>query len=292
MAGSKQAGLVAVLAVVLGVGSFYALRPREPSYQGKSLTTWLKTINEDREGLPGDFFHAIQHMGTNAVPHLLKLLQRRPSRVKQTLYYAVNRVFGTELSYDKNVALAHLRSLAGFQALGPRANSVIPQLVALLDDPDLGVSASVVLGYMGPEATPVLMRRMVSTNPVIRWLAASALSDLGTNAEPAITLLVERLNDSSESADVQRSCARALGKIGKEPERVVPALAASLSNTEVRVPAMKALYLFGTNATGAIPALLPLLQDPNTNLAGATRRVLGIIDPEKWKPSSEKGGTP
>jgi len=119
-----------------------------------------------------------------------------------------------------------------------------------------------------------------------------ALSDLGTNAEPALTLLVERLNDSSESTDVQRSCATALGKIGKEPERVVPALAASLSNTEVRVPAMKALYLFGTNATGAIPALLPLLQDPNTNLAGATRRVLGTIDPEKWKPSPENGGTP
>ena len=134
-----------------------------------------------------------------------------------------------------------------------------------------------------------LITRFVRKGLRYRERHYEGLSDLGTNAEPALTLLVERLNDSSESTDVQRSCATALGKIGKEPERVVPALAASLSNTEVRVPAMKALYLFGTNATGAIPALLPLLQDPNTNLAGAARRVLGIIDPEKWKPVFGKG---
>jgi hypothetical protein len=283
MAGRKRAALVAALAIVLGIVSFEALRLREPSYQGKSLTKWLAIIDEDTDEISEELYHAVQQMGTNAVPHLLKLLQRRPSPTRERFYKLVNFVFRTELSDDTEVFLAYRRGLAGFQALGPRAKVAIPELISLLEDGD-GLPVIEALGYLGADASAPLMGCLESKNPETRSRAVDALNTLGTNAEPAIPLLLERLKDSSESRGVRLGCVITLAQLGRQPEHVVPALAASLSDRNLMVPAMHGLFLFGTNATAAIPALLPLLNDPDTNVAGVAQRVLAEIDRRNWTP--------
>src|ERR1043166_10284365 len=76
---ARKAVLVRIAAAVLGVAlTGYALWPREPRWQGRSLSSWLVDLAPDKP--PATRIAAaaaVRAVGTNAVPFLLDWMRER-----------------------------------------------------------------------------------------------------------------------------------------------------------------------------------------------------------------------
>jgi HEAT repeat protein len=82
---------------------------------------------------------------------------------------------------------------------------------------------------------------------------------------------------------VRYAAISALGKIGTEPDRVVPVLidATHDRSPTVRTSAVGALGLFGPNAKLAVPALVEFLSNAQTSMERwYAEKALRQIDPE------------
>src|SRR5581483_12103186 len=95
----KRAAFMALfLAAVIGGFICLLMPPGEPAYQGKPLSWWLS-----RSLAPGGVIYdlkdpkviecrdAIRHIGTNAIPNLLRILRAKDSRFKLAVVDLVER---------------------------------------------------------------------------------------------------------------------------------------------------------------------------------------------------------
>ena len=107
-------------------------REHEPEYNGIPLTTFL-----DRAvGAPnGELTQAITHIGTNALPHLVRAVDYRPSRWRYWLGFKIVRLRPTKLTgrvalwlmIDKAERRAD-SALVAFGILGSRAAPALADL--------------------------------------------------------------------------------------------------------------------------------------------------------------------
>lgn len=71
----KRIIFLALLLLLIAGLAIYLRRPKEPGYQGKTLTKWLQKYEADRtESGQAACARAINAIGTNGIPTLLKLL--------------------------------------------------------------------------------------------------------------------------------------------------------------------------------------------------------------------------
>ncbi len=114
--------------------------PGEPSYRGRSLGEWLKRRPDETE-IPQQARHAIQEMGTNAIPALLARLEYKDPK------------FGLP---DDEVTIG---AVGGFYVLGVSATPALPRLEQLLNGADrrLALFALVACSNMGTSSVPVIM---------------------------------------------------------------------------------------------------------------------------------------
>jgi peptidoglycan/xylan/chitin deacetylase (PgdA/CDA1 family) len=270
--------LVAVIALAVG----FTLRAREPRYQGKKLSQWLRQL----ESAPGiesaawqEAVHAVRQMGTNALPTLLNTLQASDPKWKVEAVDWVRQVLNRDLS-DRLVAGDWPRSLMGLHALGPAAGPAIPTLAAMITNanPDLADMAFLGLSQIGvAECVPALVHTLTNGNVILRPAAAVSLGSLRGHARDAVPALAASLTD--RDANVRIEAARALGFISQNPGVAVPALTRALSDTNAQVSRTAAVALggFGTEAEPALPALraLPVALEefPRRGIARAIVRV-------------------
>jgi hypothetical protein len=128
------------LAVLLAAGVVvYLLIPKEPSYQGRTLTQWLEWSTEDSRYLyifasdrpDPDFLStraAVQAMGTNAIPFLLEWSCASNSKAGAKIISWLNK----HLSERHQIWDAQQRQVAsdmGFGLLGDKARSAWPLFV-------------------------------------------------------------------------------------------------------------------------------------------------------------------
>jgi len=73
-----------LLILVLGVGAVVFLwrSPREPVYQGKSVSAWMRDLNGPNPLARSNAGVALHAMGPLAVPYLVESLNRRDSVFK------------------------------------------------------------------------------------------------------------------------------------------------------------------------------------------------------------------
>ena len=160
--------------------------PNEPVYGGKLLGEWLKTQDQDGN-LPGDAKEALQHMGTNAIPSLLKRL----------VY--VQPPFGLS-DFDVNIG-----AVRGFITLGEHAGPALPQLQTLMDSTngDIALHAMLAVCGTGSNAIPFLMKGLTNQFATVRGEAANYLAQgIGgrypEQTRAAIPLFVKLLIDADE----------------------------------------------------------------------------------------------
>jgi HEAT repeat protein len=212
---------------------------------------------------------------------------------------------------------------------GPEA---LPVLTALLGSPDARTRARVaeILGHLGPPARPALLRCLEDQEAVVRRQAEEAVLRVVAGAVPeALPGLLALL--ASPEPRTRAAAARVLGEIGPPARRALPALLCcsedqvaevrrqaedavlrvvpaagpervadltgllAAQNARVRHEAARLLGELGEGAGPAVPALLPLLEDPDWGVRSAPFEALKRIDAGtlasrlvEWLPSPDR----
>lgn len=227
------------ITAILGSLIFVVSHAFEPTYQNRSLTSWLEQYEESRYGnSPADAArfresrHAVAQIGTNGIPRLLEMVQARDMPFKRSIHALLLKCnisrWQPKYAWD-----FHKLAVRGFVVLGTNATPAVPRLIKSLEDDDGGVrrAAAESLGCLG---------------------------DAGINSTTdAIPALIRRLDDPIEA--VQYDATDALGRIRWEPKMVVPALIDKLNSTNIgprnASVTIEAVGAYGTNAIAALPAL-------------------------------------
>jgi hypothetical protein len=303
-----------IIAVLVAVGLVTSIvvcifaSPREPRYKEVGLSTWVDQyytsslggyhVSNWRAPGPWPVANAIKAIGTNALPHLIKWMQYRPSRfallARALLAKSPQWVQTNPFVYPIVTAKAQIRAEAAaacFQFLGSDAAVAIPDLLKLVNDPmrpAVSMRAVAALSYSGKDGMLALVPYL--TNSVLatcaRSLAVAQMTGFmvpGTNDLSVVPLLVSLIKQHDPRSS---SAAKALGWMHVGGEIAVPALTELLqdTNVDVRGQAANALSYFGAEAKSAVPALLQATRDEDAWVAKAARRALAQIAGERPYP--------
>ena len=196
--------------LILGILAATALvaltRPQEPSYNGQPLSAWiLRLCNPDSPKSKEDATLAVRHIGTNAVPHLLRWLQRPPSwelRIQNLAEDLPKSLVPTWALPDRNRQMQlYVGTEAAFQVLGSEAATAIPCLTRSLNAPTNQpapiptVAAACALAAIGPQGLPPLMAAVTNRQYETRFAALVAISTMKGTVRPAMPALVQLLDD-------------------------------------------------------------------------------------------------
>ncbi len=172
-----------------------------------------------------------------------------------------------------------LKSVIALGNTGSHAEEIVPALVSVLNDKDesVGWYAGNALFRIGEPAVPHLIDALDSENDITGWRAMNVLEKLGHRAVPDLIRSLEH-----KKSNVRFKAARALGNAGTESEKAVTALIAAVKDSDVRVKnsSVKALRRIGPAAKDAVPALINMLKDDDKNVAASAAGALGSIGTE------------
>jgi hypothetical protein len=229
----RQLAILVALAI-LGVVSYHLFRvPREPVYQGKPLSAWLQTYNPaspSNRGSPAwkATDDALSHIGTNAIPFLLKSLRARDSSLKLRLVAWAQKQHLIKIHFVP-AAERNIQASRAFIVLGNTAKDATPDLIKAYEETE-GVEARSaiedVFAWVGPDARPalpLLLRAATNSNNRVRANALWALGEIRAEPNSCVPALLQGLNDPDPW--VQTSAAHALGMFGPDASAAIPALA-------------------------------------------------------------------
>ena len=271
-------------------------------YEGKRLSEWLEQFDVNSMGFKNNqtwleeiapATNAVHHIGTNALPFLVKWIDYEMPAwkvfVAEKLPDSAWRIGGIRLMriMEGTAGRRARNALAGFEILGDKATPAVPALTGLLgkwNRRDTSRSALLALMYIGKGGLVPLIQ--VLTNraapPEFRMDAAERIAapvmNLGTNGTLAVPFLIGCLGDS----DVAGHAARVLGALRLEPNISVPALHTCLASSNVfkRIEATDALGAFGKEAIEVVPDLLVALTNRAPEEQQAASNALMHIAPE------------
>jgi hypothetical protein len=308
----KRGWIIGVFIIVSfgACGLYIYNRNKEPVFQGQSLTKWL-LLYERSTGLNVDPLSkydpvalaeadtAVNRIGTNAIPWLLKWIQCEPNSRgwRSRLGIMADKLPG-ELGSSSFVSSAlrekeELRAaiaIKGFQILGTNASSSVPELNRVMNESksvSVSAQATYAMSFLGVEGLSRLL--IVLENPAQpsrRRNAASAvgaMAYLGTNVARAIPVLVRCLQDpDSELAEV---AADSLGRLAALPELTVPALGRALQDPRpgVRTNAARSLNWLGDQSRPALTSLIEALNDSHFDTRLFATNAILKVDPEFFR---------
>lgn len=273
--------LVAGIGTVMIENHFF---PKEPSYQGRSLSGWLADIAPNYG--PPDYGRssakqvraekAIRMMGTRTIPFLLADLgDARYKRYSQ--------------KQDKRTPdQRNSQATWAFDALGSIGKPAIPELVRILkQNPGYAPGA---LAGIGRDALPELLKALTNADFFVRDNTAAYLAnaiDEGqitpTEAQAAFPIAIENLTYTSTNSLFQENtrwrAASLIGALGLNSDISVPALIQGMDNKNPTVAGECASSLgkFGSQAAPAVPVLIQGLHNSNVQISVACIMSLGEV---------------
>ncbi|PYM10329.1 MAG: hypothetical protein DME18_16530 [Verrucomicrobia bacterium] len=271
--------IVGALILALGSMALCLWVTMEPSDQGKKLSVWLQ---EMYSGPPETFntgAEAVRHMGTKAVPCLLRKLRSSDSRLKLTIVELLTKQSLIRFHFTP-AADRRAQAACGFVALGPAATEAIPALAELLYQAQTAKDAAWALAGISEEGLREVTEAITNRNAKIRAGAAAGLGLAQPKNRAAVLALVARLQD--EDHDVRGQAAYSLGLMLREADIVVPALATRLQDRHplVRMRAATALGEFGARAEPVVAALSNAIRDSDGSVVNAAIKARERIQAE------------
>jgi HEAT repeat protein len=235
MSRRRQIILVGILVVIVGGMALYFLQPREPRFQGKALSTWLKDFDRWDGDTNAPVVQAMRAMGTNAVPILANMCLANDSRLKQK----------TSMEFEKHPKLMKYRFTTA---------------------PERWARAGQALGVMGESARgacPIFLEALMNNDAFHRRAALNGFASLGPQAEDCLPAIIGLEHDADRG--VRYNLMVALGRIARRPDLCVPVLLRGLESADsgTREFAAQSLGAFGTEAKAAVPALAKAAADTN-----------------------------
>src|SRR4051794_26615546 len=143
--------VVVVVLLLVGWVALYQGRSREPRYRNRTLSQWLETYQRAVVGSKTDTnapammaasAEAVNQIGTNAIPVLLKMIRARDSSFERTTKLLLRKQSLIRLAWRTD---SECRSQAclGFRILGRYAKPAVGELTELvLTNPDPAARAS------------------------------------------------------------------------------------------------------------------------------------------------------
>jgi hypothetical protein len=253
-----------------------SLPPREPRYEGKPLHYWL--VRSRNESLPTseqvNARAAITFIGTNNLPLLLEWFrEEEPPYCEPAYRKAINWLLSRQRITRFRLEATYRWSRPSmaytvFTQYPEVAEIAIPQFIAMLNDKELLMKgkAGMALGNIGKPAIPALLAALSQTNDIARAIAAYDLGEIGTNATHVRPNLETMLSD--KSIFVRLDAAEALGKLGGDPEIIVPVLLRCFHEGDggTRSYALDVLSKLKERARSAVPDLIySLVAATNSN---------------------------
>ena len=239
---------LAMLGLLAGWLLLRNARPLEPAYQGRTVRQWMRRH-------PREYVPAMQAIGTNAIPFLLRELMASDNSLKRWGEERFRRMLDIPPPWET----ARSRQYHGFLALQILGSNAVPAMLEAVfqaprragDEDRIWAIASALAGMGSPaEARSVMATALQSADLTRRTYAAGMYADLDVS---------RRLIQLTTSEDpVQRAAAtRALIIWRTNEVEVVPALISRLDDEHaaVRRVAIDALAGRKTNAVAALPAL-------------------------------------
>jgi HEAT repeat protein len=255
----------------------------EPIYEDRTATEWSLDLLSPLAAVRSNATVTLQKIGPEAIPSLLRQLERRDSLLKRPfialaphLPVSWRRAFtGAMRPFEPSDG-----RLAAATALRLYGTNVPPEpLLRRLRDVERSIAAqaAVTLAAVGPPAVPGLIQALDDREAWVRAMACQALIGLGPDAAPAVGALARCLDD--RELQIAHQAASALLRIGPP---AVPYLESSLShpNPNVRYHAARVLGSLGGRARGTVPALIKAAHDPDPAVQGEARRALRVIAPD------------
>jgi len=167
-------------------------------------------------------------------------------------------------------------SLFALGEMGPRARLAVPQLETMTND----VAARLALIKINQQSCQPIVEQLKDISDPETWReTAWLMGSLGSNAEPAIPLLLDVVSQSNLS--LRATALGALGEIHRKPDLCVPVIIPFLRSTNLNVRRM-ALYSirnFGAAAKPAVPDILRCLNDSDGWIQQQATNALNTIDP-------------
>lgn len=182
---------------------------------------------------------------------------------------AVNQAIAQLKDPDAEVR-RHAAKLLG--ELSPAAAVAIPSLIEALADegPHVGREARLSLAKIGLPALPALTAALKHEDKTVRWWAAQALEELGPDAQSAIPALIASLGDTERPVNNSASTLAAIGTMTIPP--LLDVLKNPASSPMARTGAAGALGAIGPRASVAVPDLIEALKDRRIPNAAQTAR--------------------
>ena len=266
------AGILPVLLVVALCLMVWRRSGNEPRYQGKALSDWLDdAAYADASSLArGKARAAIQEIGTNALPHLLNLLEAPYTDTDGSLIQWIkNQSWLPDRARDRmgDQSLHRWKQAAeGFSALGTNAAPATPRLIHLagiqIHGGGLGTAGLYPLEMIGTAAVEPLILSLTNSDRTEAGVQAMKLGAVYglrmLKIERAVPNLLRCFNDAD--AKVREEAIYTLALIQPPRATVIERLTQALHDPELAVSraAVRALGGFGSSATNAVPVMRQL----------------------------------
>ena len=208
------AGICILILYILS--RFFQEYPNDPTINGKKLSQWVK---EDVEK-PQFEDHSLEQLqiiraGSNAVPFLIKAIQKKPGLVNTATYRSIHAKiptwFARNFPTPTDIEQIHVQAYYALNLLGADARTAVPFLIEQFNPNNNLLSYTKgTLSILAPharDAIPTLTNALHSSNPEYRYEAATTLAKI----EPGYPeLLPLTLNDLKSSNTVARRFACAI----------------------------------------------------------------------------------
>ena len=179
----------------------------------------------------------IDRLGEEVVPHLIVLLKDSNAEVRLSVTKIIGQMGskaqeGIPALIDCFQDQKWEVRIQAEEALGRMGEDAVPALIQELESPDQDVRilATKSLGRIGKDAydaISLLIEGLQDSSSGVRWQSSLALRKIGENAVPA---LIQELQNPN--LEVCHSAARILGQIGSDAEIAVPILIQLVQNED------------------------------------------------------------
>jgi HEAT repeat protein len=158
---------------------------------------------------------------------------------------------------------------------------IIPKLIELLKDPRERVRAVKILGLLGAEADSVIPQLVLLLNDYNPYVLSAVAFTLGEIGKCHRSLIIPPLTPllKDQNTDVFDSALCALAKMGAGA--AIPYLISKLTDgdKETRSKAVYRLGIMGARAKSVVSHLIPLLNDHDIEVQKQTALAIGKISP-------------
>ena len=296
----NRAIALVVLLAAIAVAAFFALRPRELVYQGKSVSAWIADLGSNDRQRIERAHKTLVALGEPAMPYLAKTIETKESKFhsyylqfwsSSKLPQSLQRLLPTPISH---LHQARVNGVGVLGQMGPKASPAVSTLVRALGDADEGMRmmAAEALGKIGPEARPAipaLVNMLKESESFLRETATRSLIRIGDPTGQAIEPLTALLNDKNNEM-TRISAAIALWLLEGKSQPTLDLLRKNVDPIDWRTRLFTAGFLgeFGGAAKVSVPALLELLHDEHEAVREHAVEALRKIDPAAAEKASVK----